>query len=180
MALDPDLASAILGVVAASGGSEDFEAFLERYRRPATPQEEMRYLYALAMFSDPSLAARAFELALTEVRSQNAPFVIQLLLSSRDNGPASWERVRDHWDEFEARIPGNIFPRMLGGVTSLCRDPQLAQDVTAFIRAHPPAVGQRTVEQTLERLQINVSFAASLRETATAVLSAGLTRLEKR
>jgi puromycin-sensitive aminopeptidase len=180
VALDPDLASAILSVVAASGGPEDFEAFLERYRRPATPQEEMRYLYALASFSDPSLAARGFELAQTEVRSQNAPFVIQLLLSSRENGPASWERVTDHWDELGARIPSNIFPRMLGGVTSLCRDPQLAQEVTTFIRAHPPAVGQRTVEQTLERLQINVSFAASLRETAIPVLSAGLTRLEKR
>jgi hypothetical protein len=125
------------------------------------------------------LAARAFELALTEVRTQNAPFVIQLLLASRDNGPATWQRVREHWDDLVTRIPSNIVPRMLGGVTSLCRDPHLADEVTRFVRDHPLPVGGRTVDQTLERLGINVSFAASLRETAVPVLSAGRRRLEK-
>ncbi|HVA04572.1 MAG TPA: M1 family metallopeptidase [Acidimicrobiales bacterium] len=180
VALDPDLASAILSTVGASGGTEDFETFLDHYRHPATPQEEMRYLYALTGFADPSLAARAFGLAMTEVRSQDSPFVIQLLLTNRDNGPATWARVVEHWDELLARIPSNILPRMLGGLTSLCRDPDLARAVTAFVRAHPLAIGQRTVEQTLERLEINVSFAASLAETAGPVLSAGLQRLEER
>jgi hypothetical protein len=134
----------------------------------------------LASFSDPDLAARAFELARTEVRSQDAPFLIQLLLANRDNGPATWARVVEHWDELVLRIPANILPRMLGGVTLLCRDPQLASDITAFVRAHPLPIGQRTVDQTLERLEINVSFATSLRDTAAPVLNAGLQRLEKR
>jgi puromycin-sensitive aminopeptidase len=180
VALDPDLASAILSAVGASGGPEDYESFLEHYRRPATPQEEMRYLYALTGFADPQLAARTFELACTEVRSQDSPFVIQLLLNNRDNGPAVWARVVGHWDELVARIPSNILPRMLSGVTSLCRDAALASDVTTFVHAHPLSVGQRTVDQTLERLEINVSFAASVRDTAVPVLSAGLQRLEKR
>ncbi|HEY5024266.1 MAG TPA: M1 family metallopeptidase [Acidimicrobiales bacterium] len=180
VALDPDLASSILSVVGASGGLEDFETFLEHYRHPATPQEEMRYLYSLAGFADPSLAARAFELACTEVRSQDAPFVIQLLLANRDNGPATWGRVVAHWDELEARIPANILPRMLGGVTSLCRDPLLAAEIITFVRAHPLAIGQRTVDQSLERLEINVSFAASLRDRAVPLLHAGLQRLETR
>jgi puromycin-sensitive aminopeptidase len=179
-ALDPDLASAIIGVVAASGGPEDYEAFLEHYRHPTTPQEEMRYLYALAGFNDPSLAARTFEFALTEVRSQNAPFVIGMLLANRDNGAATWARLRDHWEELVARIPANIVPRMLGGVTSLCRDQKLAQEVTAFVDGHPLPIGQRTVDQTLERLAINVSFAGALHDSAAAALRAGLQRLEKR
>jgi puromycin-sensitive aminopeptidase len=180
IALDPDMSSAILGTVAASGGPEEFEAFLERYRKPATPQEEMRYLYALAGFTDPALATRSFELALTEVRSQNAPFLIHLLLANRDNGPATWARVRDHWAELVARIPANILPRMLGGVTSLCRDPHLADEITAFVRAHPLAVGQRTVDQTLERLADNVSFSTEFHDSAAAVIGAGLQRLETR
>jgi len=180
LAPDPDLASAILGAVAVSGGRDEFEAFLEHYRHPATPQEEMRYLYALTGFTDASLAARTFELARTEVRSQDAPFVIQLLLANRDSGPGTWTRVRDHWDELVARIPANIVPRMLGGVTSLCRDRQLAEEVEAFVRAHPLPVGQRTVDQTLERLEINTALAAVMRDTAAAVLEAGLQRLEAR
>jgi puromycin-sensitive aminopeptidase len=178
--LDPDLASAILGAVGASGGPADFETFLHHYRHPATPQEEMRYLYSLAGFSDPALAARAFELARTEVRSQNAPFVFQMLLASRDNGPSTWERIQEHWDEIVARSPANILPRMVSGVTSLCRDRALAAEVAAFVRAHPLPVGQRTVDQALERLEINVAFATSLRETARSVLSDALQRLENR
>jgi puromycin-sensitive aminopeptidase len=180
MAVDPDLASAILTTVASSGGPAEFEVFLEHYRHPATPQEEMRYLYALAGFSDPSLAERTFEFARTEVRSQNAPFVIHQLLSSRDTGPATWVRVRDHWDELVTRIPANILPRMLGGVTSLCRDVPLADEVRAFVHEHPLAIGQRTVEQTLERLGINVSFATALRDGAVPVLSDALRRVEAR
>jgi len=178
MTLDPDLTSAILAAVAASGGIDDYEDFLDHYRRPTTPQEEMRYLYALAGFTDPALAARTFALARTEVRTQNAPFVIQLLIANRDAGPPTWGRVKEHWDELVTRIPANILPRMLGGVTSLCRDPRLADDIRAFVQAHPLAIGQRTVDQTLERLAINVSFSNALRDTAEPVLSAGLLRLE--
>ncbi|HXW36178.1 MAG TPA: M1 family metallopeptidase, partial [Acidimicrobiales bacterium] len=106
-ALDPDLASAIVGVIAAAGNPEDYEVFLERYRHPTTPQEEMRYLYSLAGFPEESLAARTFDLAMNEVRTQNAPFLIQLLLSHRDTGAATWNRVRDNWDAVVSRTPAN-------------------------------------------------------------------------
>jgi len=177
---DPDLASALLGVVAAGGGPEDFEAFLERYRHPATPQEEMRYLYALAGFPDESLAARAFELAGTEVRTQNAPFLVHLLLANRTVGPATWARVRDSWDALRARIPANILPRMLDGVKLLCRHPSLAEEIRVFVNAHPLPTGQRTVDQTLERLAVNVALAAALGDTVTADLDAGVERLGAR
>ncbi|HXQ90497.1 MAG TPA: M1 family metallopeptidase [Acidimicrobiales bacterium] len=180
LALEPDMASAILSAVAASGGPDDYEVFLEHYRRPATPQEEMRYLYALAGFPDPALAARTFEFARTEVRSQNAPFVVHLLLANRDTGPSTWARVRDDWPELVERIPANLLSRMLGGVASLCRDPELAAEITTFVRAHPLAVGQRTVDQTLERLAINLSLSTALRPTAGATLRAALHRVDTR
>ena len=48
----PDLESAVLDVVADAGRAADYEAFLARYRAPKTPQEEQRYLRALARFPD--------------------------------------------------------------------------------------------------------------------------------
>jgi len=177
-ALDPDLASAILSVVAAEGGPSEFDAFVDRYRHPATPQEEMRYLYALAGFRQPELAARAFELARTEVRTQNAPFLILALLLNAHTGAATWDRVRDHWGELTERIPVNLLPRMLDGVRVLCRDAALAREINDFLVAHPLPAGQRTVDQTLERLEVNVAFAARLDSTAGPVLDAGLDRLD--
>ena len=156
--LHGDIASAVLDIVAAGGGPAEYEAYLTHFRNPSTPQEKNRYLDALASFGDASLAARTFELAMSEVRSQDAPFLIRLLLVNRENGPATWERIVGAWDEFPKRFPSNTLPRMLDGVRALCAPPELATVVTSFIEAHPLAAGGRTVEQILERLTMSVAF----------------------
>ncbi|MGH9074429.1 MAG: ERAP1-like C-terminal domain-containing protein, partial [Acidimicrobiales bacterium] len=131
---------------------------LERYRKPSNPQEENRYLYALAAFEQPELARRTYDLATSEVRTQNAPFVLQLLVANRLNGPTTWERITADWDELVERFPANILPRMLDGVRTLCRTPEQAAAVAAFVNHHPLPAGGRTVEQILERLEVNVAF----------------------
>ena len=176
-ALLPDLASAVVEVAALVGTEADYERYLQRYRSPDTPQEEMRYLMALTAFSQPALAERTFELAATEVRSQNAPFVISMLLTHREHGAATWLRVAEHWERLVARTPVNILPRMLSGVRLLCRDAALAAEVRQFLAAHPLPSGQRTVDQAVERLGVNVRFAERLRATAGTALRAGLERL---
>ena len=157
-ALHPDTESAILDIVASRGGPTEFEALLARYRAPANPQEENRYLYALVSFGDLDLAARTFDLAMTEVRTQNAPFVLQSLVANRVTGPTAWHRITEEWDTLVAKFPSNILPRMLDGIRGLCTPPELADQVTTFVETHPLAAGGRTVEQILERLGVNVAF----------------------
>ena len=178
--LDPDLASAVLAVVASIGGPGEFDTFLDRYQHPATPQEEMRYLFALAGFRDPDLAARAYALVRTEVRTQNAPLFIAQLLANARTGASVWARVRDDWDELTRRVPANLLPRMLDSVRVLCRDRELADEITEFLTAHPIPSGQRSVEQALERLAVNVSFTARLEASAAADFGVGLERLGAR
>jgi puromycin-sensitive aminopeptidase len=158
-ALQPDTESTILDIVATTGGEAEFESYLARYRSPSTPQEENRYLYALASFDDPQLADRTFDLAMSEVRTQNAPFVIQSLVANRKTGPAIWHRVTEEWDAMVAKFPSNIMPRLLDGVRVLCNPPSLAAEVTEFIESHPLPAGGKSVEQILERLAVNVAFA---------------------
>jgi puromycin-sensitive aminopeptidase len=157
-ALHPDTESAVLEIVATTGGTAQYEVYLERYRKPTNPQEENRYLYALAAFDQPELAQRTFDLATTEVRSQNAPFVLQLLIANRETGPTSWDRITTEWDSLVDRYPANILPRMLDGIRTLCRTPEQAESVAAFVQSHPLPAGGKTVEQILERLHVNVAF----------------------
>jgi len=175
--LHGDTASAVLDIVAAEGGVDEYEAYLASYRAATTPQEENRYLDALASFGDADLAARTFELAMTEVRSQDAPFLIRLQLANRETGPATWERIVASWDEFPRKFPSNTLPRMLDGIRALCSPPELAAEVTAFVAAHPLAAGGRTVDQILERLAMSVAFGRregdGLAATLTEVLGAG-------
>jgi puromycin-sensitive aminopeptidase len=175
--LHPDIESAVLDVVAATGGEAEFEAYLARYRAPANPQEENRYLYALASFDQPALADRAFDLALGEVRSQNAPFVLQSLLVNRVTGPEVWRRITGEWDNLVAKFPSNILPRMLDGARTLCRPPELAAEVTAFIESHPLAAGGKTVEQILERLAVSVAFGEREADGLADTLREGLSPL---
>ncbi len=173
--LDPDIASAVLDVVADGGGTEEYGMFVARHLKPANPQEENRYLYALASFTDSELAAQTFDFALSEVRTQNAPFLIQLLLANRVVGVETWPRLRDAWDTITGRFPSNIVPRMLDGVRGLCSPPSLADEVTGFLETHPLVAGGRMVEQTLERLAVNVDFGrregSGLAATLTKALS---------
>jgi puromycin-sensitive aminopeptidase len=147
----------ITQLVARRGGEQESTTFLNRMRQPETPQEEVRYLMALAEVPHPALVRRTLELALTEVRTQNAPFVISGALANRVAGGEAWQFVEDHWDELRKRFPSKLIPRMLEGITALV-DPDVATEVHAFLDAHPVPSGERLIAQTRERLDINVAF----------------------
>ncbi|MDP9019994.1 MAG: ERAP1-like C-terminal domain-containing protein, partial [Actinomycetota bacterium] len=156
--LDPDVAAAVANVVASKGTAGDHATFLERYRRSPSPQESVRYLYALGRFPDPDLAQQTLAMTLTEaIRSQNAPYVVMRFLGNRDVNDVAWRFVEDNWEAIVARFPDNAIPIMLGGVTALST-PERAAAVQAFLTEHPVPQGQRTVQQHLERLRVNVAL----------------------
>ncbi|HMD45932.1 MAG TPA: M1 family metallopeptidase [Acidimicrobiales bacterium] len=157
-AIAADIEGAVLDAVAAELRPGDDQAFLEHYRHPADPQDEARYLFALAAFPDEARCLAAFDLALGEVRTQNAPYLIRDLLANRVGGPAVWGRLKEEWTVVTGRFPANALPRMLDGVRMLCGRPELADDVIAFLEANPLETGGRTVLQVIERLGINVAF----------------------
>ena len=141
--VDPALAAAAAGILADVGEAADYDAFLDRFKNAADPQEEQRYLYLLADFEDPELFARTLDLTLTDqVRSQNAPYVLRRALINRERSADAWTWITEHWDEANARFPSNSIPRMLGGVRAIDRA-DLADDVEAWMDAHPVPAGRK-------------------------------------
>jgi puromycin-sensitive aminopeptidase len=168
--VEANVAAAVVNVVASVGTEADHDLFWDRYRTSQSPQESLRYLYALSNFPDPALARKILDLTLTnEIRSQNAPSSVLLLLANRDVNQVAWAFVRDEWDRLNERFPDNAIPRMLQGITTLST-PDLAAEVEAFVTAHPVPHGQRMVDQHLERLRVNVA----LREREAARVAAHL------
>ncbi|MBI1843189.1 MAG: M1 family metallopeptidase [Actinobacteria bacterium] len=156
--VDPNVAAAALGVVASVGTEADYEIFLDRYRTSPSPQESLRYLHALGGFPQIDLGERTLAMCLTsDVRSQNAPFLVMALLANREVGPTAWSFVKEHWEEMCERYPDNAIPRMLGGVVALSTE-ESAADVAAFLNSHPVPQATKTIEQHLERLRVNVAF----------------------
>ncbi|MCB0998888.1 MAG: M1 family metallopeptidase [Acidimicrobiales bacterium] len=156
----PELVAAATGVVAATGDERDFEQFLGAFRAAVTPQDQLRNLYALADFPSAELVQRACELAMSgEVRSQNAPFLLNRCIANRDHGEQAWAFVRRHWDEATERFPDNTIIYMIDSVKLLTGE-AVSADVQGFFAEHAIPQSAKTLDQVLERQRVNTAVRA--------------------
>jgi puromycin-sensitive aminopeptidase len=155
-AVDNNLLPALIGIVAHTGSEEDYREFKSSFKAARTPQEEQRYLFALADFRRAELLRETMQMTVNgEVRTQNAPYLMQELLHNNQCRDEAWDFMREHWDTMLAQYPENAIPRMCEGVTALvAHEPEVVE----FLRAHPVKQGGKTIEQHLERLHIAVLF----------------------
>ena len=169
---DPELVAAATNVVAALGDDQDYEWFMERFLKPTTPQDQIRMLYALAEFDSEALIRRTAEFAFGgEVKTQNAPFLLNRCIANKHHGHVAWEIVRKNWVKANAEFPGNSIVRMVSSVTTL-NTPELEQDVQAFFGEHPIPQATKTLEQVLERQRVNVALRSRESHTAASALGA--------
>jgi puromycin-sensitive aminopeptidase len=170
--LDPNVLPALIGVLAHAGDAARYDEFLANFRSAATPQEEQRYLYALATFRQPELLAQTLARTIDgEFRTQDAPFVARSLLLSVYGREAAWEFVKRNWETMERQYPKAGLRRLAEGVIGLAT-PELERDVHAFFEARRPQFGGKTLEQYLEQLRI----AVRMRERESAALATFLAR----
>jgi puromycin-sensitive aminopeptidase len=168
---DPELIAAATSAVAAHGSDDDYERFLSGFRDATTPQEMLRNLYALAEFESPELLQRTLELAMSgEVKTQNAPFLLNRCINNRANGVTAWKFVREHWQQANEQFPVNTIVRMIDTV-KLLNTPEAEADVAAFFSEHAIPQATKTLEQVLERQHVNVA----LRQRAEPALTAEFT-----
>ena len=167
---DPAVLAACVGIVAATGDATEYERFLDGFRTAPTPQERLRFLYGLAEFPGEALMDRTLAFALSgEVRTQNAPFLLNRCIAHRELGERAWQFVRQHWDEANRTFPDNLIVRMVDPLRLLVR-PHQQVEVAGFFAEHPIPQAAKTLEQMLERQRINVALA----ERDGAALGAGL------
>ncbi|MDP9463658.1 MAG: M1 family metallopeptidase, partial [Actinomycetota bacterium] len=157
---DPELAAAATTAVASIGTDVDFEEYLQRFRSAATPQLKLRYMYALAEFPAEEHIRRTLDLAVSGgVKTQDAPFLLNRCIANRQHGTMAWKSVRRQWPELLERFPNNTIVRMVSSITTLTT-PHLVADVQGFFAEHPIPQSAKTLEQLLERQQINADLRA--------------------
>jgi len=170
--LDPNVLPALIAVLAHVGDAARYDEFLRRFRTAATPQEERRYLYALAAFQPPALLDQTLARAINgEIRTQDAPFVIRSLLMSVYGRERAWNFVKANWDTMDRMYPKSGLRRLCEGVIGLAT-PELERDVLAFFAERKIDFGGKTRDQYLEQLRVAVVW----RERDRAVLRHYLTR----
>ena len=154
----PELAAAATSVLAATGDSNDYRRLRDLFRTARTPQEQLRYLYALADFDDATLVAETCRFALSgEVKSQNAPFVLARAMQNRIHGSIAWSFVRENWEHANTTFPVNTIIRMVQPLTTL-NTAALGADARSFFAEHAIPQSAKTLEQVLERQQVNIAL----------------------
>jgi hypothetical protein len=170
-AVSAELVAAATVVVAAIGDAADFDQMLLGFETASTPQEQLRHLYALAEFPAVDLVERTCRLALgNEVKSQNAPFLLNRCIANRWHGRRAWDIVREHWAEANERFPDNTIIRMVDAV-KLLDTPTDGDTARSFFAEHPIPHAAQTLEQVLERQRVNIALRQRGR-TATGGLAA--------
>jgi puromycin-sensitive aminopeptidase len=162
--VDRNLVPALVAIVAHTGSIAEYEKFYGRFKSAQTPQEETRYLFALANFRAPELIERTLELTLnSEVRTQNSPYLMRNILLNKHARERGWSFMKERWDEMLRQYPDNSIPRMCEGIIGLV-EARLEEDVRKFFSAHLVKQGTKQMEQHLERLHIAVACKERWRE----------------
>jgi puromycin-sensitive aminopeptidase len=168
--VDPNLLPAVIAILAHAGDAGRYDEFLTAFRSASTPQDEQRYLYALAAFRDPALLTQTLDRTLNgEIRTQDAPFVVRSMLMSVYARELTWDFVKRQWDTMDGLYPKHAMRRLAEGVTGLATR-ELEADVQAFFAAKKPQFGGKVLAQYLEQLHV----AVTLRERESAALTAYL------
>ena len=155
--LDRNLVPALVAIVSHTGDKLEYEKFYSNFKNARTPQEETRYLFGLANFRQPDLIDQTLKLTLSsEVRTQNAPYLMRALLFNTAERETAWLFMKSHWEEMLKEYPDNSIPRMCEGIVALVTR-ELESDVRSFFASHPVKQGTKQMEQHLERLRIAVA-----------------------
>ncbi|HUF41031.1 MAG TPA: M1 family metallopeptidase [Verrucomicrobiae bacterium] len=155
--VERNLIPALVAIIANTGDRADYEKFFDRFKNAQTPQEETRFLFALASFRRPELIDRTLDLTINgAVRTQNAPYLMRGLLLNREAREKAWAFMKSHWQEMLRQYPDNAIPRMCEGIIGLVK-PGLEADVREFFAGHPVKQGAKQIEQHLERLRVAVA-----------------------
>ncbi len=173
-ALDANLASVVVGLAARDGDAALYERYLERKRSAVSdPEEEQRFLLALAAFEVPDLIQRTLDLALSsEVRSQDRTFLLAGLLARRASRLIAWDFVRAHWEHLVKLMDPMLLQNLIRGLGQLTFEP-VATAVRGFLAPRATDETRETIAQVTEHLAIDAAAVARLQPALSAALSRG-------
>ena len=149
--LDPNLADGVVALAARAGDAKLHRRFEGAMRRAGTPQEQRRFLFALADFRETAQIERTLALTLTDaVATQDVIFVLARLLGNPAARELTWRFVKRHWARLRRRLPSLLAGRLIEATPALLT-PAHRRDVASFFAKHPVPSGARALRQALER-----------------------------
>ena len=159
--LRPDLRGVALNLAAQEGNASTYESLWTLEKAATLSEEKTRALGALGRFKDPELLRDVLGRSIMpeHVRSQDTILVVSTVAANQYGRDLAWDFIKDNWDEMDRRYGKGGFAIMrlvsiTGGFTTAAR----GDEVERFFDTHPAPSAARTVQQSLERIRLNVRW----------------------
>jgi aminopeptidase N len=153
--LSPTLAPTVLQVAAVAGDRALYDQYVAQLDRVGNqPEEYYRFFSALSWFRDPALVTRTLDLAISpRIRAQDTGTLIGALLAHPWSQDAAWDFTKAQWPTLVRKL-GTFqgIPRIVASLDSFCST-ERATEVRQFFAKNPVPASERTLQQSLERIE---------------------------
>ena len=169
--VDPAMAAAAVNVISDRATREDFEIVPRAVPQVGQPARgDALPVLTRALPRQGVRSRRMLDLCLSEVRTQNAPFVLARALTNRYNGSDAWDFIRRNWADAARAVPvehdrpdGRRRPHVQ-------RSGRRAGRGRVLRRASAAAGRRRPSRSTSSGLRVNVAFRERERDALSAAL----------
>jgi aminopeptidase N len=158
-AMDPSIAGDVLKVAARTNDASLFEGYLTALRDPgSTPEVISNVSTAMAEFTDPQLVSRWLEIASApETRNQDSPRYFARSLRNADAQKVAWPWIKEHWSQVESKLTMSSGVEIVAAAGDFCTA-EMRDDVQKFFSEHRVPSSERTLKQSLERINACVGY----------------------
>ncbi|KAG5880379.1 hypothetical protein JTB14_027286 [Gonioctena quinquepunctata] len=154
-----DIRSACYKTVLRAGGKWQYDQLLELYRSTDLHEEKDRISRSLGATKDPELLQNVLEFAMSdEVRSQDTVFVIASVALTRKGRDLAWQFFKDNWSQIKERFSGYLLTRLVKYLTENFINETMSKEVEQFFQKHKAPGTERTVQQSVETIQLNTAW----------------------
>jgi len=153
-----EVADAALRAAALDGDEALYDKIAADLKNAKTPEIYYRDTGALSRFRDPKLVERTLQFALS-MRSQDSPYLISAIMQHPATEIQAWKFVQENWPSIEklgGAFAGGI---IVQGTRSFC-DADMRDQVKAFFTAHPGPAAERSLKQSIERIDLCLDLKA--------------------
>ena len=138
---DADLSWGLLRVAVSHGDRTLYARLLAEARRTSDRQEQPKLLWALGSFREPTLAAEALGLLLSDdfdIRESLA--VLWAVFSYRETREVAWSFVKENFDRLAARMRSDETSGLISGVVSSFCDADPRREAASFFESRAAVI----------------------------------------
>ncbi len=156
--VDPNIIGSAVTIVAYNGNDRDYDEMKLCWRKASNPQEEKRFLMALASYKQPELVEKTLNLAIgPDTRATDAISLLTALLSNHDSHEQAWKFTKAHLETITKKCPPRFNKRLIAACDSF-DTPDVEKDLTEFFAAHPLEMSKSALSRMLERVRVAVLY----------------------